>query len=147
MQGLQIDGAKVRFFRERKKFTLAELAMQMGVSRGFIHLLETGKTGISRENLTRLVSLLGIEEGELSPRVAQGREPKWLKFLDVKHSLSDEDKNIINIVCERFKSCSSREISSISHEEPAWQKYHDTHCSDKDVLIDIRKEAFSLKAI
>ena len=86
MQGLQIDGAKVRFFRERKKFTLAELAMQMGVSRGFIHLLETGKTGISRENLTRLVSVLGIEEGELSPRAVQGREPKWLKFLDVKHS-------------------------------------------------------------
>lgn len=55
--------------------------------------------------------------------------------------LSDDDKKIIHIVCERFKACSSREISAISHEEPAWQKYHDMHSRIPFV------EAFSLKAI
>ena len=44
---------------------------------------------------------------------------------DVEDSvLSGEDKSIIHNVCKRFKNCSSREISAISHEEPSWQKYH-----------------------
>ena len=55
--------------------------------------------------------------------------------------LSDEDKSIIHIVCERFKNCSSREISAISHEEPSWQKYHVSHSRIPFV------EAFTLKAI
>lgn len=55
--------------------------------------------------------------------------------------LSDEDKNIISKVCERFKNCSSREISEISHQEPAWQKYHELHS-----IIPFT-EAFNLKAI
>ncbi|MCQ2059433.1 MAG: DUF4065 domain-containing protein [Bacteroidaceae bacterium] len=55
--------------------------------------------------------------------------------------LSDIERSIIHTVCERFKSCSSREISTISHDEPAWQKYHETHSRIPFV------EAFSLKAI
>lgn len=55
--------------------------------------------------------------------------------------LSDADKGIIHIVCERFKSCSSREISAISHEEPAWQNHHGA-CSRIPFT-----EAFTLKAI
>lgn len=55
--------------------------------------------------------------------------------------LSDEDKSIIHIVCERFKSYSSHEISAISHEEPAWQNYHEMHSRIPYT------EAFTLKAI
>ena len=55
--------------------------------------------------------------------------------------LSGEDKRIIHIVCERFKNISSREISAISHEEPAWKKYHVLHSRIPFT------EAFTLKAI
>ena len=55
--------------------------------------------------------------------------------------LSDGEKAIIHDVCKRFKSCSSREISAISHEEPAWQKYHEMHSRIPYT------EAFSLEAI
>jgi len=55
--------------------------------------------------------------------------------------LSDEEKGIIHIVCEQFKMCSSREISSISHEEPAWQKYHAMRSRIPYT------EAFTLKAL
>ena len=55
--------------------------------------------------------------------------------------LSDEDKSIIHIVCERFKNCSSREISAISHEGTAWRKYHEMHSRIPYT------EAFTLKAI
>ena len=38
--------------------------------------------------------------------------------------LTNEELNIINIVCNRFGSFSSREISKISHEESAWKNHH-----------------------
>ncbi len=38
--------------------------------------------------------------------------------------LTNEELNIINIVCNKFGTCSSREISKISHEESAWQNHH-----------------------
>ena len=38
--------------------------------------------------------------------------------------LTNEELNIINIVCNKFGSFSSREISKISHEESAWKNHH-----------------------
>lgn len=55
--------------------------------------------------------------------------------------LRSKDKEIIHIICERFRNCTSREISAISHDEPAWQKYHTKH-----TRIPFT-EAFTLKAI
>jgi DNA-binding transcriptional regulator YiaG/uncharacterized phage-associated protein len=55
--------------------------------------------------------------------------------------LSDEDCAIIHTVCSAFKNLSSKDISAISHEEPAWQKYHDTHAHIPFT------EAFTLKAL
>lgn len=55
--------------------------------------------------------------------------------------LSDEDKKIINNICEHFKNYSSKEISEISHKEPAWIKYQENHSK-----IPF-SEAFNLVAI
>jgi uncharacterized phage-associated protein len=55
--------------------------------------------------------------------------------------LSDSEKSIIRTVCSRFKDYSSNKISAISHEEPAWIKYHETHSR-----IPF-SEAFELKAV
>ena len=55
--------------------------------------------------------------------------------------LSEDEKNIVRTICDRFKYTSSREISSISHEEPAWQKYHAAH--ERIPFV----EAFELKAV
>ncbi|MCF0189672.1 MAG: SocA family protein, partial [Marinilabiliaceae bacterium] len=55
--------------------------------------------------------------------------------------LSEDEIRIILSVCARFKNTTSHEISAISHEEPAWLKYHDTHARIPFI------EAFELKAI
>lgn len=75
--------------------------------------------------------LIGEFEGNVL--VAEG-------ILD-ENILSEAEKRIIHIVCERFKNATSREISDISHKESAWQKYHDTRAR-----IPF-SEAFCLKAI
>ena len=58
-----------------------------------------------------------------------------------KDSLSEAEKEIILSVCHRFKDFTSREISAVSHEETAWQKYHESHAR-----IPF-SEAFRLKAV
>jgi uncharacterized phage-associated protein len=55
--------------------------------------------------------------------------------------IDDNEKEIIRTVCTRFSGCSSGMISAISHEEPAWIKYHETHSRIPFT------EAFELKAI
>lgn len=72
---------------------------------------------------------------------------EWEGFVLVADStpnesiLTDDDKTIIHTVCNRFKNCNSREISSISHKEPAWLKYHETKAR-----IPF-SESFDLKAL
>jgi uncharacterized phage-associated protein/DNA-binding transcriptional regulator YiaG len=43
--------------------------------------------------------------------------------------LSDSDKAIIKTVCNKFKTLSSKELSAISHKEPAWINHHSTHAT------------------
>ena len=55
--------------------------------------------------------------------------------------LSDEERAIISTICALFKDATSREISAISHSEPAWQKYHESRARIPFA------EAFALKAV
>ncbi len=55
--------------------------------------------------------------------------------------LSNDDIAIIKTVCNTFKECSSKEISLISHKEPAWLKHYGSHAKIPFA------ESFELKAI
>jgi uncharacterized phage-associated protein len=55
--------------------------------------------------------------------------------------LNNSEKEIIRAVCARFMDYSSSKISAISHEEPAWIKYHEAHSRIPFT------EAFELKAV
>jgi uncharacterized phage-associated protein len=55
--------------------------------------------------------------------------------------LNDSEKGIIHAVCTRFMGYSSNRISAISHDEPAWIKYHGAHSRIPFT------EAFELKAL
>jgi uncharacterized phage-associated protein/DNA-binding transcriptional regulator YiaG len=45
------------------------------------------------------------------------------------NTLSDSDNTIIKTVCNKFKTLSSKELSAISHNEPAWINHHNTHAT------------------
>lgn len=55
--------------------------------------------------------------------------------------LTQAELEIIKVVCERFKDCSSSELSRLSHDEDAWQE-----CISENKRIPF-EYAFSLKAI
>ncbi len=63
---------------------------------------------------------------------------------DVKSDLamfSDDELKVMEQVCSQFATCSSRDISRLSHEETAWVNHHETRSR---IPFD---EAFSLKAM
>ncbi|MBQ0077229.1 MAG: DUF4065 domain-containing protein [Bacteroidales bacterium] len=55
--------------------------------------------------------------------------------------LSRSEKEIINTVCSLFKYTTSRDITAISHEEPAWQAHQEARSEIP------YSEAFTLKAL
>lgn len=55
--------------------------------------------------------------------------------------LTESNKEIINRVCEKFKSYTSKEISYANHDEPSWENYVG---SNKPIPFD---EAFNLTQI
>lgn len=57
------------------------------------------------------------------------------------NNLSEQEKDIVVAVCNRFKDYTSKEISELNHEEPAWKKYK---FSDKPIPFT---EAFELTQI
>lgn len=124
MQSVYIDGEKVREWRKRNKFSLAELSAKIGVSRGFVHLLEKGKSGISLEKLELLASALGIEKDVLSPKVAKIREPRWLRFLEVRHSLSDSDKKLLKRIVRQSGIPSVADELLPVNIESVWEQFY-----------------------
>lgn len=54
---------------------------------------------------------------------------------------SEKELAVMQMVCERFKSCTAREMTRLSHEENAWKD-----CFEKHGIIPFEK-AFQLKAL
>jgi transcriptional regulator with XRE-family HTH domain len=52
-------GGRIRELREQQGLTLDRLASQVGTTKGFLSDVETGKRGISSDNLLRIAQVLG----------------------------------------------------------------------------------------
>ena len=53
------SGQRIREIRERRGFTLDDLAAGSGVSKGFLSEVENGKRGLSAENVLKIATALG----------------------------------------------------------------------------------------
>ncbi|MFF0226895.1 helix-turn-helix domain-containing protein [Streptomyces sp. NPDC004629] len=58
-------GPKLRAARQRKRLTLEDVATRAGVTKGFLSLVERGRTAISVPNLLEVCTALGISVGSL----------------------------------------------------------------------------------
>ncbi len=73
-------GARIRELRERRGFTLDDLASRSGVSKGFLSEVENGKRGLSADNVLKIATSLGASldyllRGETQTQSAQRQEP------------------------------------------------------------------------
>ncbi|MBR4845258.1 MAG: helix-turn-helix transcriptional regulator, partial [Bacteroidaceae bacterium] len=88
-----IVGKKIHDRRIALGISALELAKRVGVSRGFIYLLEQGGSGISPERLCDFARALGIAVTELDPDAKQieNTAPEWLDYLRNEYGLGTED--------------------------------------------------------
>ena len=64
----EVDGAKLKELRERRAFSLRDLAQEAGVSTDTITALEKGRRKAWPRNIRKLASALGVEPYELMKR-------------------------------------------------------------------------------
>jgi transcriptional regulator with XRE-family HTH domain len=77
-----MTGAELRAARERRGWQQGELAQRLGVSQGYVSLLESGRRSVSKRLAARLVSLLS-----LSPSALPLSTPKPLPSQQVARAL------------------------------------------------------------
>ena len=96
-----IVGKKIHDRRIALGISALELAKRVGVSRGFIYLLEQGGSGISPERLCDFARALGIAVTELDPDAKQieNTAPEWLDYLRNEYGLGTEDcRELLKVV-------------------------------------------------
>lgn len=93
-----LDGSAIKRLRKARGMSLADLAKAVGVSRGFIYLLERNETGISFDNAQRMANALEIDIAVLSQNNTSPQTestPAWLAYLVSKYNLSDDDRDLL----------------------------------------------------
>ena len=75
-------GEKIHNRRTELGISAIDLAKRVGVSRGFIYLLEQGESGVSPERLCDFARALSVDVKDLDPDAKQIEHttPAWLVF-------------------------------------------------------------------
>lgn len=97
------SGTLIAKARINKGISAAELARRVGVTRGFISLLEKDATHISLERIKKVADELGVSEADLGFKEDEIPEqsPEWLKYLSNKFDLSDDDRRELMKITSR----------------------------------------------
>ncbi len=93
-----LDGAAIKRLRKARGMSLADLAKAVGVSRGFIYLLERNETGISFDNAQRMAKALEIDIAVLTQSntsLQTESSPAWLAYLVSRYNLSGDDRDLL----------------------------------------------------
>ena len=94
-------GKKIHDRRIELGLSAIELAKRVGVSRGFIYLLEQGGSGVSPERLCDFARALGIDVQDIDPEAKQIKHttPAWLEYLRSEYCLGEEDcRELVKVV-------------------------------------------------
>lgn len=77
-------GARIRALRKAHKMTLAVLAKKIGVTHGFLSLLERGESGFRNETIEAIAEVFNV-----SPSLLQNPDVEIERLADISEILSD----------------------------------------------------------
>ena len=119
-------GEKIHSRRTELGISAIDLAKRVGVSRGFIYLLEQGESGVSPARLCDFARALGVDVKDLDPDAKQIEHttPAWLDYLKSEYSLEDEDCRELSKVVDKWAI--SERFPGESNEEfkNRWQEFY-----------------------
>ena len=114
--------------REMKGLSASELARKVGVTRGFISLLEKDATSVSEDRLKAVAEVLGVSLSDLGYHGAEKpmSNPEWLKFLCMKYTLSDDDKRELIKIVDRVGIPQNLPDETLKEFRLRWVKFYQT---------------------
>ena len=98
-------GKRIHETREKRGYAREGLAEQIGVSDGFLYEVETGRKGLSVENIYKLSQKLGVSTDYLIKGVQYNKHEDIMSLLDGYNEFEIEQmKNIILTISKFYKS-------------------------------------------
>lgn len=119
-------GEKIHSRRTELGISAIDLAKRVGVSRGFIYLLEQGESGVSPERLCDFARALGVDVKDLDPDAKQIEHttPAWLDYLKSEYCLEDEDCRELTKVVDKWAISERFPGESIEEFRKRWQEFY-----------------------
>lgn len=110
-------GEKLRRMRKERNLTIGEVAAAIGVSKGFMSLLEKDKSGIRSSRALELAKLFGVDvkeiiDGDITE--VAGAEPKWVCYLKEKYHPA---QYVLDICKNMVKNAGLPESSVLESDE------------------------------
>ena len=121
-------GEMVAKARNAKGLSAAELARQVGVTRGFISLLEKDATRISLDRVNRIADVLGVSRVDLGYEDAEKPDanPEWLKYLSDKFALTGDDRRELMKITARVGIPDNLPDETRKEFRARWENFYQT---------------------
>ena len=110
-------GQKLRRMRKERNLTIGEVAAAIGVSKGFMSLLEKDKSGIRASRALELAKFFGVDVKEIIDvdiTEVAGAEPKWVCYLKEKFHPA---QYVLDICKNMVKNAGLPESSALESDE------------------------------
>jgi len=110
-------GQKLRRMRKERNKTIGEVAAAIGVSKGFMSLLEKDKCGIRSSRALELAKFFGVDVKEIIDvdiTEVAGTEPKWVCYLKEKFHPA---QYVLDICKSMVKNAGLPECSALETDE------------------------------
>ena len=110
-------GQKLRRMRKERNLTIGEVAAAIGVSKGFMSLLEKDKSGIRSSRALELAKFFGVDVKEIIDvdiTEVVGTEPKWVSYLKEKFHPA---QYVLDICKDMVKNAGLPESSALESDE------------------------------
>lgn len=91
-------GDRIRYFRNKKSLSQAEVGKALGKSHVAVSDIELGKTELSVKDLTVLANLFSVTTSDL----IEGNQIYYIQYRDAKN-ITPEEKKIADSSTEEFK--------------------------------------------
>lgn len=128
---IQNRGELIRTKRKELGLSMDALAREIGVTRGFICLLEKGKSGITAAKAGRMAEVLGLPLESLLAATGSHDSvtgSRWLTYLTEKHKLGPTEQNLLSKFVRDAGLGSENEIETVEEFHRRWDSFYKTVC-------------------
>lgn len=120
-------GEKLKRMRKERGLTIDQVASAIGVTKGFMSLLEKNKSGIRTSRAVELAKFFGVDVAEIlnEDSVASGvPEPRWIDYLKNKYNVDRYTLDLCRTLVRNAGLPDSSELETDDEFEKRWDFFY-----------------------